>query len=709
MRAIIWKQARELLRWAVLGMVVLGMFVGVALTEWYDDTLSRPPVMTRLPLHTEGILLAFSLGMIGIGLWLGKLTGYRARGTEWALLIHRPVSRTRIFAGMSVAMLGLYVAAMGIPLAGVIAVVHWIKPRGPFAWGTALAAVMAVLVGIPLLFGGMLIMQRRAKWYGSMWLPAAFMLAVSVYAAKRPEFWHGVLWVFGGTVVLVVAAWGVFVSGGDEEKQPVVVKAAQGITLSVGLLYGVLIGGLMLVLFAQYVTDYPFMKDGPIAFTGTPTDYRLTADGQLVIEKHEVGKPGRTWTDLQGQALLLEDSSRSKRTVTMLEGSGDDRIAQLEDSDTDGDHSATTQLITSPASQPTAGKLLDNDAFVWLAQGSDRKGGYQEQRAYVRWFFTEGRVEVWWVYEAALGRVVGYRWPEWTRVGSIGPEGFAEDGAEPKSRFRGRMLSNPNVMGKDLWLCLSSGVYQLDAEQRQMRPVYEARPGQEIVQVGNRAALPHHLVIQTDKTLELVGREEKFGNVVLPLLEDQADYRYIGIAPIDGGRKLAVHYTRSSYYSDQLRDGCVLIYDAATGQLVQRQDIPEQRRGVPMVAGFAVFEPSFGIGTLIWAVAWKGCEFDLKSMLWQFEVLGAAAVVFCLVNVVVAWRWALGGRRMAWWGVLGLVMGLAGVLLLWCMVSRPVKVRCASCGRKRVVRRERCEHCAAEFGRPAENGTEVFA
>ena len=33
---------------------------------------------------------------------------------------------------------------------------------------------------------------------------------------------------------------------------------------------------------------------------------------------------------------------------------------------------------------------------------------------------------------------------------------------------------------------------------------------------------------------------------------------------------------------------------------------------------------------------------------------------------------------------------------------------CPSCGRKRVVTREACEHCGAAFGRPIQDGTEIF-
>ena len=87
-------------------------------------------------------------------------------------------------------------------------------------------------------------------------------------------------------------------------------------------------------------------------------------------------------------------------------------------------------------------------------------------------------------------------------------------------------------------------------------------------------------------------------------------------------------------------------------------------------------------------------------------LLSAAA---CAVTCVLLGRRATFGRaRLALWSLCGLVFGPAGLLLLLALGALPARVRCPSCGRPRVVDRDRCEHCGAGHARPAPDGTEIF-
>ena len=60
------------------------------------------------------------------------------------------------------------------------------------------------------------------------------------------------------------------------------------------------------------------------------------------------------------------------------------------------------------------------------------------------------------------------------------------------------------------------------------------------------------------------------------------------------------------------------------------------------------------------------------------------------------------------WFVIVFFTGIASLLMFVCIQEWPVRELCASCGRKRVVTRDRCEHCNAEFPAPARDGTEIF-
>jgi len=91
---------------------------------------------------------------------------------------------------------------------------------------------------------------------------------------------------------------------------------------------------------------------------------------------------------------------------------------------------------------------------------------------------------------------------------------------------------------------------------------------------------------------------------------------------------------------------------------------------------------------------------------WILSLLGA--VLFAAINLWLAKRYAFAQQRVITWTAIGFALGLLGFVLFLSLVERPALEPCPSCGRKRVVNRERCEHCGAPFAPPAMDGTEVF-
>jgi hypothetical protein len=69
---------------------------------------------------------------------------------------------------------------------------------------------------------------------------------------------------------------------------------------------------------------------------------------------------------------------------------------------------------------------------------------------------------------------------------------------------------------------------------------------------------------------------------------------------------------------------------------------------------------------------------------------------------------AFSTRRVWLWTALGFLLGMVGVGLLLALEGWPVREICSACGRRRVVTRDRCEHCGATFPPPARDGTEIF-
>ncbi|MAE65221.1 MAG: hypothetical protein CMJ18_13200 [Phycisphaeraceae bacterium] len=61
------------------------------------------------------------------------------------------------------------------------------------------------------------------------------------------------------------------------------------------------------------------------------------------------------------------------------------------------------------------------------------------------------------------------------------------------------------------------------------------------------------------------------------------------------------------------------------------------------------------------------------------------------------------------WAIAGFLLGLAGIVLFFCLRRIPARETCEGCGRRRVVDRDECEHCGAPFASTSRDGTEIFA
>ena len=140
---------------------------------------------------------ASPVGLLTAAVFPGAALGFlqvffEARGDKRSLLLHRPISRSRIFLGKALAGVALYVLALGIPFA---CLESWFATPGkmpaPYHWRTGLPWLADILSGLVYYFAGMLTAQREARWYGSRGLALAaafFLLLPSVWIL--PEFWQ---------------------------------------------------------------------------------------------------------------------------------------------------------------------------------------------------------------------------------------------------------------------------------------------------------------------------------------------------------------------------------------------------------------------------------------------------------------------------------------------------------------------------------------
>jgi hypothetical protein len=84
------------------------------------------------------------------------------------------------------------------------------------------------------------------------------------------------------------------------------------------------------------------------------------------------------------------------------------------------------------------------------------------------------------------------------------------------------------------------------------------------------------------------------------------------------------------------------------------------------------------------------------------------AVVYAAVGVGIGRRYHFTAGSQIKWAVSNLCFGLPGLFAFICAEEWPARETCPNCKKLRVVDRENCEYCKAEFAPPAKNGTEIF-
>jgi len=278
MKALIWKEWSENLKWVPLpGLVILIVFL-----------IARP----FMPM--PGVTQAFFNALVAVGFAaaLGFVQIYsEGQGDKRSLLLHRPLSPSRIFLAKALAGVGLYVVALGIPL---VCLESWLampgKANAPYHWRIALPWLADILSGLVYYFAGMLLAQREVRWYGSRGFALGAALLCSCLVWGVPEFWQALVAIGIIGSFVATAAWGSFCTGGSYAWQPGPAKAALAVTLLAGLTMVSMLGKQLI---------------GEWTESGIEWDHRLDRGGRVLLApfKEGVGAVG-PWIDVIASSWL---------------------------------------------------------------------------------------------------------------------------------------------------------------------------------------------------------------------------------------------------------------------------------------------------------------------------------------------------------------------------------------------------------------------
>jgi hypothetical protein len=683
MKSLLRKEWRENVKWAVLPALLILL----------PMVLFGGPSEPMLPLTLA--LLYFLITAV-FGTVLGFLqVFFESRGDQRALLLHRPLSRSRIFLAKAIAGLGIYLLSQGVPF---VALQLWMATPGhmpaPYHWRAALPWLADILAGLVYYFAGMLTAQREARWYGSrgLGLAAAFLCTALVWSV--PEFWQALAVISVMGLLVGLAAWGSFLAGGAYAPQPRVAQAALALTLLAGLFVVSFLGKLMVG---------SWYHAGRVSH-----EYRLDRQGRVlvVIWKEGVG-PIEPITDLENQ---IPPDLRGRRVDRNL-------IDEIE--------------------APLAG-------MGWPKQRSYRNPGH----LYVEYEneTKPGREE--WFYAHDQGRLLGYDGDFHQFLGSFGPDGFTPAGQPAGERFRGelryltRFWQTPPVS----YLTFPGGVYDVDFSRRTIRSVFTPSAGETVLWASewrDRREKGSLVVMRTDQTVHIL-TEAGTPVVSVPMACDPGRQRLRSVGRLDDPERSVVRYGPAPFLGpDEYGKvpGFVLEYDLA-GRETARRTLPPLPPDAPSPgeALFGLATPPIEVTALVgtsWAlrrdarstggkegfvlldlfeewigyfIPWPVWNADASSGVFLgYTALSLLTSAVCaLACFLLARRYAFSPARRVGWALCGLLSGWTGLVLMLVLQDWPARVRCPSCGRPRRVDREHCEHCGAGHATPAVDGTEIF-
>jgi hypothetical protein len=202
LKAIVVKELRENLQWAMLACVITTGFLSVGIYQGFGEGES---ITGYLFLR----IYEFICPVVGLVIGLMQMLPEMRRG-RWQFVTHRPVSRAALLLGKILVGIALYFLAAGVPVA-IIAV--WVAipghVPGPFAWNMLDQPLQYLYGGFAWYAAGLLVGCWRGRWFGSRLIPIG--AAATIYF----------LWYFGVMVKPVViglflaAAWGAYMAAGE--------------------------------------------------------------------------------------------------------------------------------------------------------------------------------------------------------------------------------------------------------------------------------------------------------------------------------------------------------------------------------------------------------------------------------------------------------------------------------------------------------------
>lgn len=645
MRAIIGKEIRENLIWALLMLLALSAALAYAVHADAPSGLS-------LVGNVMVMVSAVGFPIIGFAMGLLQVLQDRRMG-RWGFLTHRPISRTRIFFAKVIAGLLLYTLASALPLA---VIVGWVATPGhlsaPFDWHMILPRLADLLDGVVWYSTALLIGAREARWIGSRLMPIGFTLLLAGFAWVFPlALWQALLTFIGGTALILPAAWSNFTAKGIFEHQPAVTRLLQVLSVGTGCALCLGAGVAIFISAVQWIVP-------PEA---TPSQYyRITVDGRILRDTY-LDEKSPVETDLQGKPAGAP-AQWPPMALVRLDG-------------------------------------LPSDQSDWSTRRMVE--GLQNSESYVQPLRMEGRDR--WFYVTPRRTIEGFDFSGHS-IGSIGPSGFRSP-SQPAEAFPERLYFDTNdrfssAYGRQL-LASETTAYELNLGRRELRVLFKttAEPilSPPAFLTFDSDKRPKIIVVVTQARIHILDASTTMQVFEVPLEHSYPQYVPVRILQVSDGNFMF-------YYASWRPSSDWVVETDGTGRILRRIELPPMASRGQEPQWSEALQCAALPPLPIFLSRIFGRELRAVTLI----VAGLISVASAAITFLLSRRYGFTRGAMIVWSSFNLFSGVPGILTLLSLRQLPPRVRCPHCGRRRVVSREICEHCGATFASPPSEGIEVF-
>jgi hypothetical protein len=671
MKAMIVKELRENARYA--GLALLAMLLVLVFLAGESGRQGQQIIEANFQLLTQ-------FGFAALGILLGATQTLReGRLDKWSFLVHRPMSRTHIFVAKLIAATVLYLLVCGVIIAGLA---WWGATPGhvaaPFTRSMLLPALADALGGIVWYVGTLLTCSRRARWYGSRVVPLCVPLIASLLTALLAQnFFHVIIIDAIALAILLPAAWGSFITAGNFEPQPRAARTMQWISVGLGMCLLTYVGGGVLVGAMQSVRS---ARHDIVRIN----QYAMLRDGRVVRGSYETMSPDNiTWTDLDGKTLDLPNLR---------------------------DQTALWKEAVYFAPLPIVER---EELQLWRTEGIP---SFRSPTRYLQTMTWNGSIK--WYFVPAEQRILGFDSSNRRYGGGIGPSGFVAAPARPEP-FNGMLPITFDSSRTYAVVLDRSAVYHVDPPARKIEQIFTAPTGETILggamsrDTANDDA-PGLRFITTNKSIHVLdpSGQERFQTPI-----DRSAHTHVSVGYVRQRDSAVVWYTGDYQRQALAKLPQRVIEFGPGGQVLRDVSIPpikrvevEHESGTP-TPFFTMVSPA-EIGLIYAATRMMGEPVDLSSDPTEVKrialTMSLSGLLCAAAGYLLARRFARRPPLRLAWAASGFAFALPGVLTMLSVPQKPGTVPCPSCGKRRLVTRQTCEHCGAPFPPPAPDGTEIF-